>query len=91
MSNTILENNSLTLSYQNIPWCAITVEHPFDQKVSSPHINNDWVNLVESDPDCLDQQGLLLCPYSEVEWVIWLPSHGEKVIHINQLCRLPLQ
>jgi len=89
MANQILENNISTLNYQNIRYCAVTVEHPFDQNISSNHTNNDWVNLIGIDDDLLDQQALLLCPYSEVEWLTWLPSYGEKIIHIDQLCRIP--
>lgn len=89
MSSGILEANSSTLNYQNIQWCPLTVDHPFDQNsAKSSHTNNDWVYLIGMEDDCLDQQVLLLCQHSEVEWVTWLPSEGEKIIHINQLCRV---
>ncbi len=90
MSNVVLETNSQVLSYKNIRWCPVTVEHPFDKNVSPSYNNDDWVNLVGMDDDCLDEdeQALLLCPYSDVEWVTWLPSQGEKILHIDQMCRI---
>lgn len=90
MKNAILESPSPVYSYNNIRWCKTTVEHPFDKNSSSSTIN-DWVQLVGMDDDCLDEQALLLCPYSEVEWVTWLPSQGEKILHIDNMCRIPEQ
>jgi hypothetical protein len=90
MKNAVLESPSLVDTCQNIRWCPVTVEHPFDKNISLS-TNNDWVQLVGMDDNCLDEQALLLCPYSEVEWVTWLPSQGETILHIDNMCRIPKQ
>ena len=99
MSNAILTPNSQAsnsqifndqeLSYKNISWCPTTVEHPFDKNVLNSCNNDDWVYLVGMEEDFLDEQALLLCPHSEEEWITWLPSYGETVIHIKNMCRIP--
>ncbi len=86
MKNGVLESKSQVYSYENIRWCSVTVEHPFDK--FSTNICDDWVELVGMKDDCLDKEALLLCPYSDVEWVAWFPSEGEKIIHVDNMCRI---
>ncbi|AFY38899.1 hypothetical protein Lepto7376_2628 [[Leptolyngbya] sp. PCC 7376] len=60
-----------------------TVEHPFDTKFIPAQPDSDWVKLTNIESD---EYALLLCPYSEVEWLVWLPSRGEAVLHNDHLC-----
>ncbi len=75
-----------SLDRTNIRYCSYTVEHPFDTDFAPAQANSDWVKLVDSEDD---EDVLLLCPYSEDQWVAWVPSKGEAILHINQLCRIP--
>lgn len=44
----------------------------------------NWVQLVVPlEPLALDQ-ALLLCPLSELEWIAWIPDHGEVRLHISE-------
>ena len=61
---------------------AQTVEHPFDTHFIPAQPDSDWVKLVDTTQD---EYALLQCPYSETEWVVWLPSSGEAILHQDQL------
>jgi hypothetical protein len=88
MVSTVLKSQSQVYSYENIRWCSVTVEHPFDKNIST-NVCDDWVELVNMNDDSLDQEALLLCPYSDVEWVAWFPSEGKRIIHVDNMCRIP--
>ncbi|BAW96719.1 hypothetical protein NIES970_16580 [[Synechococcus] sp. NIES-970] len=73
------------LDVSAIRYCAITAEHPFDTNFAPAQANSDWVKLVETEDD---EYALLLCSYSQEEWVVWLPSQGETILHQEKMCRL---
>ncbi|OKH19525.1 hypothetical protein [[Limnothrix rosea] IAM M-220] len=74
---------SQTTSKADFRFCSDTVEHPFDTTFIPAQPNSDWVKLTDTE----EEYALLLCPYSDTEWLVWLPSHGEAVLHRDQMCR----
>lgn len=74
-----------TLDTSTIRYCAITTEHPFDTNFAPAQAGTDWVKLVEEEDD---EYALLLCSYSDQEWVAWLPSQGEAILHREKVCRM---
>lgn len=80
MSVVIISENKT-----HIHFCPNTVEHPFDTNFAPAQPNSDWVRVADA---VEEEYALLLCPYSEHEWLVWLPSLGEAVLHHDQLCRL---
>jgi hypothetical protein len=46
---------------------------------------NTWVLLLQRpSPFCYDE-ALLLCRYSETEWLTWIPEYGEAILPERQL------
>ena len=43
-----------------------------------------WVQLLELPHPFSYGEALLLCKQSEDEWVVWIPDHGETVLHVSQ-------
>lgn len=66
-------------------FCPDTVEHPFDTKFIPAQPDSDWVKRTDTDEE---EYALLLCPYSDTEWLVWLPSQGEAVLRFEQMCRV---
>ena len=60
-----------------------TVEHPFDTDFLPAQPDSDWAKLAHVEDE---EYALLLCTYSDEEWLVWLPSRGETVLNNNQLC-----
>lgn len=51
-----------------------------------PYKASSWVHLLEPlNPFSFDE-ALLLCQYSEDEWIAWIPDHGETILHASQFC-----
>jgi hypothetical protein len=78
-STTVSENKT------RIHFCPYTVEHPFDTNFAPAQPDSDWVRVADAEEE---EYAWLLCSYSEHEWLVWLPSQGEAILHNNQLCRL---
>ena len=43
-----------------------------------------WVQLLDLPNPFSYGEALLLCKHSEDEWVVWIPDHGETVLHVSQ-------
>lgn len=43
-----------------------------------------WVQLKELPSPYSHDEALLLCKHSESEWVVWIPDHGEMILHQSQ-------
>lgn len=43
-----------------------------------------WVKLLELPNPYSDDEALLLCQHSDQEWVVWIPNHGEAILHSSQ-------
>ncbi|HEY9744020.1 MAG TPA: hypothetical protein V6C90_26320 [Coleofasciculaceae cyanobacterium] len=46
-----------------------------------------WVQLQELPSPYSHDEALLLCQHSETEWIVWIPEHGEMILHQNQFCK----
>ncbi len=75
---------SQTTSKLGFRFCSDIVEHPFDTKFIPAQPDSDWVKRADTEEE---EYALLLCPYSDTEWLVWLPSQGEAVLHRDQMCR----
>ncbi len=80
-SNNLSNNN---YSVNNLQWCWISVNKAQQEVVSLPPLDNTWVHLLSSEQDVL-----LLCSYSDTEWVVWNPDCGQQVIPVQQFCVIP--
>jgi len=43
-----------------------------------------WVELLELPNPYSHDEALLLCQTSSSEWVVWIPEHGEVILHRSQ-------
>jgi hypothetical protein len=73
-------NTETHLDLSSIPMCPVAVDHPFD-----PYIRQDWVKLANDE----EELALILCTHDDQQWVAWIPSQGEAIVHRDELCRLP--
>ncbi|MFN9173148.1 MAG: hypothetical protein ACK58N_01155 [Synechocystis sp.] len=71
------------LTPPQIRYCSITVDHPFDPVFAPTQSQSGWAKLVNSDEE---EYALLLCPHSAQEWLVWLPSQGETILSVDELC-----
>jgi hypothetical protein len=62
--------------YQN--WCE---EFSSDRVLKS----NTWVKLHKPIDVFCDDEALLLCQESDLEWIAWIPDYGEAVLHVSQI------
>lgn len=44
-----------------------------------------WVKLRELPNPYSHDEALLLCQHSDTEWIVWIPDHGEMILHRFQL------
>lgn len=44
-----------------------------------------WVKLQELPNAYSHDEALLLCQHSDTEWIVWIPDHGEMILHRCQL------
>lgn len=44
-----------------------------------------WVKLRELPSPYSYDEALLLCQHSDTEWLVWIPDHGEMILHRYQL------
>lgn len=44
-----------------------------------------WVKLRELPSPYSYDEAVLLCQHSDTEWVVWIPDHGEMILHRCQL------
>lgn len=44
-----------------------------------------WVKIKKLPSPYSYDEALLLCQHSETEWVVWIPDHGEMIIHRSRL------
>lgn len=43
-----------------------------------------WVQLAALPNPYSHDQGLLLCRHSDDEWLVWIPDHGEAILHRSE-------
>jgi hypothetical protein len=51
------------------------------QPPSTPAV---WVRLAALPSPYSHDQGLLLCRHSDDEWLVWIPDHGEAILHRSE-------
>lgn len=47
-----------------------------------------WVHLVALPSAFSDDEALLICQWSDHEWIAWIPDHGETLLDTDQFLRL---
>ena len=71
----------VSLRLHSLNWSSQT-----DMYTSEPQLQaSTWVQLRERPSPYSHDEALLLCQHSETEWVVWIPQHGEMVLHRSQL------
>jgi hypothetical protein len=60
-----------------------------DISTAEPELQaSTWVQLQERPSPYSHDEALLLCQHSETEWIVWIPEHGEMVLHRSQFCQV---
>ena len=72
----------LTTSKTELRFARETVEHPFDTQFMPAQPDSDWVKRIDAKEE---EYAWVLCSLSPTEWLVWLPSRGETVLHRDQL------
>ena len=76
---------TLDVVQPRVQWCSVPLNRTEFENDYQPQPNT-WVQLLELlNPFCHDE-ALLLCQESDSEWVVWIPDHGEAVLHVSQFC-----
>lgn len=44
-----------------------------------------WVKLPELPNPYSHDEALLLCQHSDTEWIVWIPDHGQMILHRSSL------
>lgn len=78
--NSYKPNITVQPQRQNLDWSNKPHLKPLRQEFQS----DTWVHLLELPSAFSYDEALLLCQLSEDEWVAWIPSHGEAVLHTRQ-------
>ncbi|MGK7874111.1 MAG: hypothetical protein AB4426_12595 [Xenococcaceae cyanobacterium] len=72
-----------------VHWCFVPLNWSGKFEINQQPQPNTWVRLLEFlNPLCYNE-ALLLCQESESEWVVWIPDHGEAILHTSQFCLNP--
>lgn len=59
--------------------------HQLDHDTAEPELQEStWVQLHELPSPYSYDQALLLCQHSDTEWIVWVPEHGEMLLHRSQ-------
>lgn len=74
---------TLNVVQPRIQWCSVPLHRTEFDYQPQP---NTWVQLLEQLNPFSHDEGLLLCQESDSEWVVWVPDHGEAVLHVSQFC-----
>ncbi len=82
MTNTTKTLNSLSATPQ---WCALQPKLSVETAIEQ-YLTDKWVKLLELPNPYSHNEALILCRYSESEWVAWIPDHGEAIINNSQFC-----
>lgn len=46
-----------------------------------------WVQLREPPSPYSHDEALLLCRHSDTEWIVWIPDHGQMILHRSQFAK----
>ena len=74
--------NSLSTTLQ---WSALQPKLSVEIAVEQ-YLTDKWVKLLELPNSYSHDEALILCRYSESEWVAWIPDRGEAIINNSQFC-----
>jgi hypothetical protein len=72
---------SLPLRLQSQNWFSKLENSIVEQKLQA----STWVQLRERPSPYSYDEALLLCQHSDTEWIVWIPDHGEMVLHRSQI------
>ncbi len=48
--------------------------------------SSNWIKLVQPPNPFCDNEALLLCQYSNDEWLAWVPNLGEIILNEDEFC-----
>ncbi len=75
--NTALPN-------MGVRWCSPILDR---DRANIPQLQSKmWVKLLEPLTAFCYDEAILLCQQSAIEWVVWIPDHGESILNIEQFC-----
>lgn len=57
---------------------------PYLERSQPAYEPSTWVQLLELPSVFSHDQALLLCQQSAEHWLVWIPDHGEVVLHTSQ-------
>jgi hypothetical protein len=77
-SKTFQANRNVQWRYPSQNWCE---EFSSERALKS----NTWVKLHKPIDVFCDDEALLLCQESDLEWIAWIPDYGEAVLHVSQI------
>ncbi|ACK67798.1 hypothetical protein PCC8801_3848 [Rippkaea orientalis PCC 8801] len=69
---------------REVRWCSPILNS--DRATIPPLESNMWVRLLEPLSLFCYDEAILLCQLSEIEWIAWIPDHGESMLNIEQFC-----
>jgi len=71
---------SVPLRLQSLNWYSKPNLNTVEQDLQA----STWVQLREAPSPYSHDEALLLCQHSDTEWVVWIPDHGQMVLHRSQ-------
>lgn len=66
---------------QPLSWFSKPENSTFKQELQA----KTWVQLRELPSPYSHDEALLLCQHSDTEWIVWIPDHGEMILHRSQI------
>lgn len=89
--NEVLQNNNQIQANTNLQWCWLPANFSKSTDVILSSLENTWAKILNPQELSVEdeEEALLLCSYSDSEWVTWIPSRGETILHVNQFCVTP--
>lgn len=72
---------SIPLHLQSLNWFSKPENSYIERELQA----KTWVQLRERPSPYSHDEALLLCQHSDTEWIVWIPDHGEIVLHRSQI------
>lgn len=69
---------------QPLSWFSKPENSIFKQELQA----STWVQLRERPSPYSHDEALLLCQHSDTEWIVWIPDHGEIILHRSQISQV---
>ncbi len=76
-----LDSEKPDFAVQSRRWNLDFTNKSFSNESPQSFAASSWVKLLQLPNPFSFEEALLLCPVSEDEWLVWIPDHGEAVLH----------